>query len=867
MNQIKNIIQKEFRSFFNSAIGYVFLIVFLMFSGWMFFRTFFLFGQVNMRGFFAFLPWTFLFLIPAFTMRSWAEEFRSGTVETLLTNSVSLWKVIIAKFLSVMLFLGLALILTIPFAITISMLGNLDWGIVIISYIGAFFLGGAYASIGLFISAITKNQIVAFILALLTCFFFFIIGENFVTMFVPEFLGNMFHFLGLGTHFNSMMRGVLDSRDIFFYLSFIIIFIGFNILILSHKFWPKQKFWKGIVGGLVLFTFLINIGGNFVFARFDGTENKNYTLSLSSENILRNIQHPVVIKAFISSNIPAQMQSISQDIKDILSEYESQSGENISLEILDPLKDDTAKEWANNFGIVPLQLQVIEKDQQQVLKAYLGVSVVREDVSKEKFTERFDKYETIPVITKMNDFEYQLTSAVKKVALEELPIVGVLTDHNTKKLGNFEISPYADPKIIKDEVPLLDLLEKSYEIKNISLSDETFDEDIKKIKTILILGPTENFSDEESQKIKDLVHTGKNIIFLADKMNVIGNSFAQNSETDFKNILDEFGIEIETNLVADLSNETVGMSNGIFQIARPYPFLVKSVDLDKSSSITKDLPSLSFPWISSLKLTEKNNYKINVLAKTSPYFIIKEGKKLTQVPIDSEVKNNLDENNEAIKDESNTKLKDADHHEEQDEVIKDESNTKLKDVDHHEEQDEVIKDESNTKLKDADHHEEQDEVIKDESNTNPDDADQDKTTPPPVKTKEVLVDTTIPLTPDQDFRFTKEKKDPLPLAVIVQQEDQGTILFIANSRFVTREFAQNSSTNLLFLNNAVDMLTIGDDLISIRSKQIIDRPIKIISDIQKEFIRWGNILVMSFLIVIYGIMRRYWRRKQKQLLI
>ena len=225
MKPILAIIQKEFRIFFNSAIGYVFLAVFLSFSGWMFFRMFFLLGQVDMRDFFLLLPWTFLFLIPSFTMRSWAEETRSGTIETLFTSGISPIKIVLAKASSIGLFLLLALALTLPFALSIASLGNLDWGVVWISYLGALLLGCAYISIGLLVSAITKNQIVAFLISILVCFAFYIVGEGFVTIFFPSFVGEILGQIGLGAHYKSMIRGVIDTRDIIFYVSFISIFL------------------------------------------------------------------------------------------------------------------------------------------------------------------------------------------------------------------------------------------------------------------------------------------------------------------------------------------------------------------------------------------------------------------------------------------------------------------------------------------------------------------------------------------------------------------------------------------------------------------------------------------------------------------
>ncbi len=819
MNQIKNIIQKEFRTFFNSPIGYVFLVVFLTFSGWMFFRTLFIFGQTSMRDFFALLPWTFLFLIPAFTMRSWSEEIRSGTIETLLTSGASLGKVVVAKFLSLMLFLTLTLGLTFPFAVTLSFLGNLDWGVVLISYLGAWLLGACYISLGLFISALTRNQIVAFILTLIACFFSFIIGESFITIFAPEFLGKIFHFLGLGTHFNSMIRGVVDSRDIFFYLSFILFFLTLNILTLSIRFWPKQKFWKVTTAMITLTAFIVNLGGSFVFARFDGTENKNYTLSTVSQKIIKNIEQPVSIKAFISSSIPAQMQTLSQDVKDILDEYKSRSKGQITVEILDPLKDETAKNWADNFGVMPVKVQVIEKDQQQVVKAYLGLAIAKEDTSKEGFSERFSKFETLPIISKMDDFEYQLTSSIQKVSLEKLPKVGILTDHNPKKLGNIKIPPYQDKKEIKDEIPLKDLLEKNYEVVSLSLQDENFSEQIETIKTLLIWAPSEDFTDEEAETIKTFIEKGNSVVFVADKLNIIGNTFTQKGKADFSNILSNFGIELENNLIADLNSEKVGVSTGIFQVMRPYPFWVKATDLSKDSAITKNLPNLSFPWISSLKISPKSGVTVDVLAKTSPYYVIKKGEKWEEVPVEDEKSDETTDSSKKPSEETNT---------------------------------------ANEKTEAS-----EEEVTEKTAETM--EAEETVTETEPPKTEKKLVNTSISLSPEQEFGFTRKRKTPLPLAVVAHK-GKGNLLFVGNSRFITREFLQRIPTNLIFINNAVDTFTIGDDLISIRSKQIVDRPIKLISDSQKALIRWGNTLSMSFLVILYGLGRRYWRNKQKNLL-
>ncbi len=235
MNKLTALVQKELRIYFNSPIAYIFLIVFLGFSSWFFFRTFFLFGQTDMRGFFGLLPWVFLFLIPALTMRLWAEEFRQGTIETLLTSSASLVQVVVSKALASFIFLIIALGLTLPVPITLDFIGNLDWGVTIAAYIGALFLGMAYVTLGLFVSSLTNNQIVAFIISVTVSFLFFILGEPIITLLVPDGFASLFEFLGLGSHYNSIARGVIDSRDVIYYGSFIFFFLLLNIQVLKNR--------------------------------------------------------------------------------------------------------------------------------------------------------------------------------------------------------------------------------------------------------------------------------------------------------------------------------------------------------------------------------------------------------------------------------------------------------------------------------------------------------------------------------------------------------------------------------------------------------------------------------------------------------
>ena len=237
MRNMLTIFQKEFKSYFNSPIAYIFIITFLLFSSWLFFRTFFLIGQAHMRPLFGILPWLFLILAPAITMRAWAEEKKMGTMEVLMTLPLKDYEIVLGKFLASFIFLIIAVLLTFPLALTIYFLGKPDNGTIIGGYLGACLMGGAYLAIGLFISSLTQNQIVAFIVSIVVCFAFLIIGEDIVLMSAPAILSPVFTYLGLGAHFESISRGVIDSRDLLYYSSIIGFFLFLNTLAIESRKW------------------------------------------------------------------------------------------------------------------------------------------------------------------------------------------------------------------------------------------------------------------------------------------------------------------------------------------------------------------------------------------------------------------------------------------------------------------------------------------------------------------------------------------------------------------------------------------------------------------------------------------------------
>lgn len=238
MRQTWTIAKRELGSFFDSLMAYIMLAAFLGFSGfftWIFGSDVFFIKQASLQPFFSIAYWTLFFFIPALTMRLFAEENRSGTIELLLTRPVTDWQVISGKFLATLMLIAISLLLTLPYYVTVSFLGPVDHGSVITGYFGLILISSAYISIGLFASSFSNNQIVAYLIALVIGIFFHIIFDI-LSRSLSGFMGEIISYLSITQHFDSISRGVIDSRDVIFFLS--VMFVG---LILTEMNLLKKR--------------------------------------------------------------------------------------------------------------------------------------------------------------------------------------------------------------------------------------------------------------------------------------------------------------------------------------------------------------------------------------------------------------------------------------------------------------------------------------------------------------------------------------------------------------------------------------------------------------------------------------------------
>ncbi len=227
------IMNRELFAYFTSPVAYIVMGLFLAFSGFLFFSIFFLMNRADLRPFFQNLPLLFAFFIPAITMRLFAEEQKTGTMETLMTLPVSTVEVVTGKFLASLKFSVIMLVPTISYAITASFFGNLDVGATICSYIGAVLLAASFCSVGIFASSITKNQIVAFFVAFTICILLAMIDQ--FLLFLPTGAVNFFQFLSAGSHFTSISRGIIDSRDVIYFVSVCTIFFTLTVKTLKAQ--------------------------------------------------------------------------------------------------------------------------------------------------------------------------------------------------------------------------------------------------------------------------------------------------------------------------------------------------------------------------------------------------------------------------------------------------------------------------------------------------------------------------------------------------------------------------------------------------------------------------------------------------------
>jgi len=428
MKQTLSITRKELEAYFGSPMALIFVGAFLAITSFSFFwvDTFFARGIADVRPLFRWMPLLMIFLVAALTMRQWSEEQRAGTLEILLTLPVSPIRLVIGKFLAVMTLVAIALALTLFLPITVSRLGDLDWGPVFGGYLAAILLAAAYAAIGLFVSSRTDNQIVALILTALLCGLFYLAGSGGVTDFVGDRFGEILRAVGSGSRFESIQRGVVDLRDLLYYLSLTGVFLALNVLSLESKRWSTGKrtlpHRRGVAFTSILVVLNLVLLNIWVFPlrglRLDLTAQREYSLSQTTRDLLSNLQEPLLIRGYFSEKTHPLLAPLVPRIRDMLQEYQVASGGAVQLEMIDPARDPDKEAEANQtYGIRPSPFQVAGRYETSIINSYFDILIRYGDqnvvLGYRDLIEVEAGRDTIDV--RLRNLEYDLTSSIKKV--------------------------------------------------------------------------------------------------------------------------------------------------------------------------------------------------------------------------------------------------------------------------------------------------------------------------------------------------------------------------------------------------------------------------------------------------------------------
>lgn len=429
MRQILSLTRKELDSYFGSPMALIFLGAFLLATLFAFFwvDTFFARGVADVRPLFRWMPLLLIFLLAALTMRQWSEEQRSGTLEMLLTLPTTATQLVLGKFLAVMAMAAIALLLTLPLPITVSQLGNLDWGPVWSGYLAGLLLAAAYAAMGLFVSSRTDNQIVALLLTALLGGLFYLIGSDGLADFASRDVAGLLAALGTGSRFASIERGVLDLRDLLYYLSLTGIFLVLNVLSLLRVRWSQgersraYRLRESVVSGLMIVNLLLANAWLYPIygLRVDTTEFREYSLSDTTRNLLANLQEPLQIRAYISQKTHPLLAPLAPRIGDMLQEYAIAGRGQVTADVVDPTGDADLENEANQtYGIQPTPFQVSGRYEASVISSYFDILIRYGDQNVVLgFGDLIDvspnRDGTIDV--SLRNLEYDLTRAVKKV--------------------------------------------------------------------------------------------------------------------------------------------------------------------------------------------------------------------------------------------------------------------------------------------------------------------------------------------------------------------------------------------------------------------------------------------------------------------
>ncbi len=619
------LIRKEINTFFASAMGYMVVAVFLILNGlflWVFKGQFNILdsGFADLTPFFQITPWILLFLIPAVTMRSIAEEKKQGTLELLLTKPIKPWQLVLGKYLGSFTLIILALAPSLLYIITIYQLGNpvgnLDIGSTAGSYIALILLVASYTSIGIFCSSITNNQIIAFLVALFLCF----VAYFGFSSLANNNLGYFFEQLGMQLHFERMSQGIIDTRDVFYFLGTIILFITLTIIVIKKGLKSTKIKFIGLVLATVV---ILNLIGNSFYNRFDLTQDKRFTLSEATKNLVIETPAPIVIDVLLKGDFPSEFKRLQSEIKQLLEEFNSLNS-NVEYIFTNPLEEEALRVETINqlqqFGLTPMEVSVQEsgKTEIETIVPWAILSFQDRSVKVPLVKNTMGATTEERVNNSIQQLEYVFADGLTKLLNPKKYKIAVLKGNG--QLPDAKIADFI--RTIQDYYFV-----GAFTLDSVSGDPQKTLKGLQKFDMIINAKPTQVFSEKEKYVLDQFIMNGGKSLWLLEStsmeidslMNPEGSSVALMQDLRLGDALFSYGLRVNPVLVNDLYSAPLVLASGEGNETQftPYPWFYESLTKSNSNHpIVKNIESVKFEFSNQID-TLKNGVKKTILLTSS----------------------------------------------------------------------------------------------------------------------------------------------------------------------------------------------------------------------------------------------------------
>ncbi|WP_103864864.1 gliding motility-associated ABC transporter substrate-binding protein GldG [Aquimarina sp. I32.4] len=623
------LIRKEINTFFSSAVGYLVIAIFLILNGlflWIFKGQYNILdsGFADFSPFFRIAPWILLFLIPAITMRSFSEEKKQGTLEVLLTKPIKNWHLATGKYLGSLSLICISLIPSVISIYTIYQLGNpvgnLDIGSIVGSYISLILLCASYTAIGIFSSAITNNQIVAFLVALFLCFSFFFGFSGLASYDLLAILNNTFEQLGMQMHYERMSQGILDTRDVLYFIGIIFFFIVLTVITLKKgTLLQKLKF-----VGITLITSIAIISlGNSLYKRFDLTQDHRFTLSEATENLLFEASAPLLVDVLLEGDFPSEFKRLQSETKQLLEEFNA-INPNIRYIFTNPLEEEEIRPQTitelQKYGLTPMEVSVQEngKTEIETVVPWAIISYQKRSVKIPLIKNTIGATSEERVLNSIQQLEYVFTDGLTKLLHPKKQKIAVLKGNG--QMPDINIADFI--KTLQDYYFI-----GAFTLDSVASNPKKTLQELQKFDLVINAKPTQAFSEKEKYVLDQYIMNGGKSLWLLESvtmeidslMNPEGSAVAIMQDLRLGDALFSYGVRVNPVLVNDLYSAPLVLASGQGNDTQftPYPWYYGS--LTKSTEnhpIVKNIESVKFEFSNQID-TLKNDIKKTILLTSS----------------------------------------------------------------------------------------------------------------------------------------------------------------------------------------------------------------------------------------------------------